>query len=79
MNWLNVDLNSSEVNSYILDPYSFNCLLLEIDCNISEINEDSVRQQFLTRLESKIACAKDVLEANLTNIVEHARAYREEE
>lgn len=79
MNWTNVDLNSHEVESYILNPYSFKILLLEIDCNLSEINEDSVRQQFLTELEAKVSEAKEIFEANISNIVEHAKANREEE
>lgn len=79
MDWSNVDLNSNEVESDILSPYTFKILLLEIDCNLPEINENSVRQQFLTELEAKVSEAKKIFEANISNIVEHAIAYREEE
>lgn len=73
MDWNNVDLNDGwERDLNILDPYSFNMLLLEISCNVREINAQTVRQQFETSLQSKISCAREVFEANLANIVTEA-------
>ncbi len=49
MNWQNVDLNSpSESSADILDPYSFDTLLLEIECNLTEITPETVRKQAST-------------------------------
>jgi hypothetical protein len=70
MDWNNVDLNDGyERDQNILDPYSFDTLLLEISCNLKVVNAVTVRQQFQTALQSKIQCATEVFEANLTNIV----------
>lgn len=73
MDWNNVDLNNGyERDQNILDPYSFDTLLLEISCNVKEVTAKTVRQQFETSLQSKINCAREVFEANLANIVAEA-------
>jgi len=77
MDWNNVDLSSpSERDANILEPLSFDILLLEVSCNVREINEQTVRAQFMESLNSKIESAKDVFEANIKNITKEAVRYR---
>ena len=77
MDYLNIDFNSdSERNSNLLDGYDFETLFLEISCNLREINEETVKQQFYESLNSKIQSAKDIFNANLKNIVKHAQEER---
>jgi len=75
MDWTNVDLDSHEVESNILDPYTLEALLLEISCNIrkEDINRASVMKQFETVLASKLEDARFIMEHNLDNIVKKAR------
>lgn len=76
MNWNNIDLNSSEVESNILNAYSFKTLLLEVECNVREINEETIRQQFTESLNAHIFCAREIFNANLQNILNQALADR---
>lgn len=78
MDWNNVDLNSHERDAYIIDPYSFDTLLLEISCNLREINHETVTAQFNESLNSKIQSAMEVFAANLDNIVKQAKKERED-
>lgn len=73
MNWNNVDLDSpSEAGANLIDPLTFDGLLLEIDCNLRVINRDSVRHQFELDCKQRMDEAYDVFEANLNNIVNKA-------
>ena len=73
MNWNNVDLTDGyERSQNILDGYDFDTLLLEISCNIKDVNKESITKQFYVSLNSKIQCAKDVFNANLDNILQEA-------
>ena len=77
MDWNNVDLTDSyERDQTILDPYSFDALLLEISCNLKEINEKTVTAQFNETLNDRIMEAKEIFAANLKNIVNQARKER---
>ena len=77
MNYLNIDFNSDhERNSNLLDGYDFGTLFLEISCNLTEINEETVKRQFYESLNSKIQSAKDIFNANLKNIVKYAQEER---
>ena len=77
MNYLNVDLKSAhERNSNILDPYSFDILLLEVSCNLREINEETIRKQFEESLNSKVDSAYEIFDANIKSIVKDAQKYR---
>lgn len=77
MNWNNVDLkNDYECSQQILTGYRFDTLLLEISCNLREINKKTVRKQFETELNNRIREAREIFEANLTNIVKEAQRYR---
>ena len=79
MDWNNVDLNSHEVDSHLVDPLTFETLLLEIHCNIRDISEASVTTQFEEDLQSRIEEARSVFNSNLQNIVEKAKKNRAEE
>ena len=78
MNWNNVDLKdgSHERDSNLIDGLTFDTLLLEIHCNIKEINEDTVKQQFMEDLNNRVQEAWDVFEVNLNNIVKQAKEER---
>ena len=77
MDYLNIDLNNDyERNTDILDGYDLETLFLEISCNLTEINEETVKAQFYESLNSKIQCAKDIFNANLQNIVKYAQEER---
>ena len=73
MNWHKVNLSDGyERDQNILDGYSFDTLLLEITCNLKEINRETVRGQFMESLNNNIQSAKEVFESNLDAIVEKA-------
>ena len=77
MDYLNINFsNDHERNSNLLDSYDFETLFLEISCNLREINEETVKQQFYESLNSKIQSAKDIFNANLKNIVKYAQEER---
>ena len=77
MDYLNIDFSSDhERNTNILDGYDLETLFLEISCNVTEINEETVKAQFYESLNSKIQCAKYIFNANLKNIVKYAQAER---
>lgn len=80
MNWKKIDLNDSyEKDQNILDGYSTNDLLLEVSCNLREINEETVMEQFEKTLASNLESAREVMKWNLKQIVEHAKKERNEE
>ena len=79
MNWKNVDLTDGyERERDFLDGYSFNTLLLEIQCNLKEINRKTVEEQFLEVLNSRINDAKEIFYNNIDNIVAQAKKERED-
>jgi hypothetical protein len=73
MDWNNVDLKSDyERNQPILDEYTFETLLLEISCNLREINAKTVTEQFENELKIKVDSAREIFKANLNNILKDA-------
>lgn len=77
MNWKNIDLNSPyESSQNILDPISFDKLLLEISCNLPEINEATINKQFENSLNSAIESAREVFANNKANILKASLEYR---
>ena len=72
MDWNNIDLNSHEIESNLVDSYTFATLLLEIECNVPNINYDTVRRQFETSLQASMLSAMQVFDANFENIVNKA-------
>jgi hypothetical protein len=73
MDWMNVDMQSpSERSASLIDGLTFEVLLLEIGCNVRDITPASVMAQFEEDLQSRIAEARQVMEANLLNITREA-------
>lgn len=73
----NIDLDSSYQRSLaIIDEYTFEDLLLEINCNLPTISKESVMKQFEDALQSRITSAREVMQDNLENIVKHANEQR---
>lgn len=73
MDWNNVDLNSpSERAANLLEPYTFDGLLLEVAHNIRDINTETVRVHAREELKAKYHEALRILDANLTNITNEA-------
>ena len=77
MDYNNIDLkNDYECSREILTGYRFETLLLEISCNLKEINKTTVKEQFEIELNNRVREAKEIFEANLSNIVKEAQRYR---
>jgi len=77
MNWNNVNLKDVyERDQNLLDPYNFDTLLLEVSCNIKDINEHTVRAQAMESIRSKYETAVEILNANLSNITKQAQQER---
>lgn len=77
IDWNNVDLISAfESSRNLIENLTFDALLLEINCNLREINPATVRAQFETDLQSRVTEARSIFAANLDNIVAHARMER---
>ncbi len=77
MNWKKIDLNSEyEKDQNIVESYSTNDLLLEVSCNLKEINEETVMKQFEDSLEANLRSAREVMKSNIKQIVEYAKKER---
>lgn len=77
--WDNVDLtNGLERDRNLIEKLTFDDLLLEIGCNLPEINADTVTAQFEEDLRTRIDEAREIFRANLENIVAQARKERED-
>lgn len=77
MDWKNVNLKSGfEREQNIIDPLSFESLLLEVSCNIKDINKETITAQFETDLKDRIRSAREVFNNNLDNILNDALEYR---
>ena len=77
IDWENIDLDSPfESSRNLIENLTFDTLLLEINCNLREINAESVRVQFEADLQSRVAEAREIFAANIANIVQHARKER---
>jgi hypothetical protein len=74
-NWSNIDLEC-ESHLNLIEGLSFDILLLEIDCNIQEINAKTVTEQFESDLQSRVDEAREIFQANLSNIVKKAQKER---
>lgn len=77
MNWNKINLKDGyERGLYMLDPYSSDALLLEINCSLPVINTDTVRKQFEESLQAKITKAHLIFEANIDNFVKYSNKVR---
>ena len=79
MNWSNIDLKSNyERDLSIIDSLTFDTLLLEISCNIRDINRETIKAQFEIDLKARIDSAREVFNSNLNNILNESLEYRNE-
>ena len=79
MDWTNVNLKSGyERSQNIIDPLSFDCLIMEVYCNCKEVNKETVMAQFEEDLKSRIHSAREVIKNNLENLVKQIKEEREE-
>jgi hypothetical protein len=77
--WNNIDLtNYYDRNKNMLDPYSFEDLLLEIRCNLKDINSQTVLMQARESIDAKYREAISILNANIYNIIQYAKSERED-
>ena len=73
MDWNNIDLKSAyERNKNLLENYTFETLLLEVHCNLREVNRETVKAEALKQIKSKYEEAIEILEANLDNLTQYA-------
>ena len=77
MNWKNIKLGDGyERDLNLLDPYDFDTLLLEINCNVKEINRETVKAQAMESIKAKYQTAIEILNDNLDNITKQAQKER---
>ena len=77
MNWKNIKLEDGyERDLNLLDPYDFDTLLLEINCNVKEINRETVKAQAMESIKAKYQTAIEILNDNLDNITKQAQKER---
>ena len=78
IDWRDIALDDNfERSLNIIEPLSFSTLLLEIKCNIKEINCVTIREQFAADLQKRAKEAWEVFDANLINIEQTAKRERE--
>ena len=74
--WSNIDLTSGhERDLNIVDPYSFNTLLLELHCNIPKhkLTKEAIEKHFNEVLEANVSQAREILRDNIDNVLKHAK------
>ena len=77
MNWRNIDLNSNyEKDQNFLDGYDFSTLLLEVECNLTEITRETILSHVKKEIEIRVKSANDILLSNIDNIVKYANKER---
>ena len=69
--WNNIDL-ACESHLSLVDGLTFGDLLTEINSNLPEITEETVRIQFERDLTNRILEARGIFALNLKNIVAYA-------
>ena len=80
IDWSNIDFDSAyETSLSIVDEYTFDDLLLEINCNLPVIDEKTVMRQFEDALQTRITSAREIMRDNLENIVKHANNERNQD
>lgn len=81
INWFDINLESDyERNLNFLEGYSFDTLLLEIHCNLrkDEINEKKIKRHLAKQLTLNLDEAREIVLANLDNIISKALKDKEE-
>ena len=82
MDWKNIDLKSGyEKSQNLMENYTFEQLLLEVYCNISEENltPSDIKKHALSVFKAKYNEAIEILNDNLINITNHAKNERNED
>lgn len=75
--WSNINFKDEGNHELqLIDGLSFRALFLEINCNIPDINAETVRAQFELDLQNRITEARGIFRDNLQNIVRHAQKER---
>ena len=72
MDWNNVDLKDGYQRSQtFLDGYSFDTLLLELQCNYpkEKLTKEVVMKHVTTIIENNVAEALSIVNSNLDNII----------
>lgn len=73
MDWKNINLSSGfERDQPIIDSLSFHTLLLKVNCNLRELNEETILKQFEEDLQNRIVSAREVMKNNLENLLKEA-------
>ena len=77
--WANINLDSPcQRDLNLIDGLSFESFLLEVHCNLPEINEETVTAQFNEDINRIVESAKEVFKDNLQNIINYAQKERNE-
>lgn len=77
IDWEKIDFESSFQRSLnLIEPLTFETLLLEVDCNIPEITKGAIILQFKEDLSSRIEEAWEIFGANLDSIHSAAKQKR---
>jgi hypothetical protein len=80
IDWENIDLDDNyQAGRNLLENYTFDTLLLEVNCNLPTISEKTVKAQAMEVINAKYREAIELLEANLTNITNKAIKDREQD
>lgn len=79
IDWKNINLDGWEVSLSLIEGLTFSQFILELDCNCPVVDEAAVLAQFEDDLQNKIEDAREVLRANLKNLVAHVKILREQD
>lgn len=80
--WSNIDLSSNYERSLnILEPYTFDTLLIELYCNLREeqLTPEEIEKHAINVMRARLSEATEILRANLANIVAKAKEERKED
>jgi 2-hydroxy-3-keto-5-methylthiopentenyl-1-phosphate phosphatase len=75
IDWNNIDLTDNHKrNLKILEPYTFDTLLLEVNHNIrsEDLSRESVKAQAMEQIKAKYDEAVEILNSNLDNLTKQA-------
>jgi len=78
MDWNNVDLKSPfERDQNIVDGYSFADLILEMECNATQLTIEALEEQFEESISNNLISAREVFQANKENILKYLQDQKE--
>ena len=74
INWENIDMSSPiERSINIIEPLTFETLLLEVACNLPHINKVQITKQFSEDMSRRIEEAWEVFRVNLDGLEKAAK------